>query len=212
MANYVFVGDPVEDFEDEIFDYNSSRRRRRRPNDFDCCVKIENKIDIDADAKGGDGGEGGEGGDNSSAAAAAASRGGVAVSVPVSVGVEENERDLVIPENGYNEIENEEDTASAPNGNEDSAVDTIAVANAGNGGNGGDGGDVKQSINAKIDNWTVIVCGDDKKQKDWARTFKVNSDEKDVDVKIEDDKIFLNGEKMDVKELKDGTKVFILKQ
>lgn len=210
LANYVFVGDPIED---EMFDCDSSRRRpRRRPKDFDCCVKIENKIDIDADAKGGDGGDGGEGGDNNSAAAAAASRGGVAVSVPVSVGIEENENDLAIPENDENETEDEENTASAPNGNGEIAVDTIAVANAGNGGNGGDGGDVKQSIYAKIDNWTVIVCGDDKKHKDWARTFKVNSDEKDVKVKIEDDDIFLNGEKMDVKELKDGTKVFILKQ
>ncbi len=204
---YRYVGDPVDDILSE-FDEFGCPRRRRRAEEFDCCVKVENKIDIkqEADAKGGDGGDGG---DNNSAAAAAATSGGVAVSVPVTVDVEEENLFKPFANNGADgedAIEAAQDNMAKPNG----SGGTEAEANAGNGGNGGDA-EVKQSAYAKIDNWTVIVCGDDG-SREWIRNLRVESDEDTIDLKVEEDGIFLNGEKMKVKELKDGSKVFILKQ
>lgn len=207
MGHFVYVGDPVESFDDCC-------GRKRRKDEFDCCVKVTNSIDIrqDADANGGDGGEGG---DNNSAAAAAASGGGVAVSVPVTVDVEE--KNLFVPAtdngaNGENDVAGSDEESSAlqpPSSGQE--IETEAEANAGNGGDGGDA-EIKQSAYAKIDNWTVVVCGDDGKKKDWVRDLKFDTDGKEVNFKMDNDEIFVNGEKMDFKELKDGTKVYIVKQ
>ncbi len=204
---YRYVGDPVDDIFSEFDEFGCPRRRRRRE-EFDCCVKVENKIDIkqEADATGGDGGEGG---DNNSAAAAAASSGGVAVAVPVTVDIEEENLIRPLANNGTDgEDANESIPVNSviPNG----SLGNEADANAGNGGNGGDA-EVKQSAYAKIDNWTVIVCGDDGKR-EWIRNLRVDSNGDTIDLKVEDDGVFLNGEKMKVRELKDGSKVFILKQ
>ncbi|NLK71679.1 MAG: hypothetical protein GX285_01510 [Clostridiales bacterium] len=212
-SRYQYVGDPSVIWDD----CRDSKRRRQEDEDKDCTVRVYNTIDIRAEAKGGDGGDGGDGGEDNSSASAAASRGGVSVAVPVTVDVEQEEKNvypLSVPSNGADGLSSEKEVSkdlnSVPNGNSAGlAVDNIAIASSGKGGDGGDGGDVKQSIYAKIDNWTVVVCGN---EKEFKRGITLSSDESDVDLKMENDDIFINGEKMTVKELKDGTKVFVLKK
>lgn len=214
-TKYHFVGDPSTIWDD----CSGSRKRHRDEEENDCIVRVYNNIDICAHATGGDGGDGAEGGDNNSSAAAAASRGGVGVAVPVTVDVDEENLNrnrnicpFSVPDNGVDGDSEElvEDLQVPPNGNSSgSELDTVAIAASGNGGDGGNGGDVKQSIYAKIDNWTVVVCGN---EKEFRRGITMSTDGSDVDLRMEDDDIFINGEKMAVEELKDGTKVFVFKK
>lgn len=211
MGYFQYVGDPCDDW-DEIDDFDccdccDCKPRRRKDKKIDCCcIKICNDIDIEQNANA-NGGDGGEGGDNNSAAAAAANGGGVSVAVPVSVNVEEdNIRPCALPPNGESG-EVAEENATGVIGE----TEVEAEANAGNGGKGGDA-DINQTAVAVIENWTVVVCGDGKYHKDMAQGLKLESEGKKVSLKMDNGEVFLNGEKMDTKELEDGTKVFIVKQ
>jgi hypothetical protein len=116
----------------------------------ECCVKVENEIEIKQDIKDLKGGDGGNGG----------------------------------------------------------------AGNVAAGGNGGVGGDATatQNASAVIQNYTIVNCGDDWIGNSGGKNFMLDIDQQKTELKIDENgDIFLNGEKMDAKDLGEGAKVFVFK-
>ncbi len=126
--------------------YTWCKPRPLHKKNLECCVEIENEIEVKQDIKdlkGGDGGKGGQGG--------------------------------------------------SP---------------------GGDGGDAQatQNATAVIQNYTIINCGGDLLGGHGGKTFTLDVDKQKTELRIDENgDIYVNGEKMDAKDLGEGAKVFVFK-
>lgn len=171
-----------------------------------CCdVNVCNKIEVTVNASS-TGGSGGDGGDTGCTVAAAAT--GLGLNI-IDCCPEDAQATLPEETNEPNATE-EQPKAEDVDTLQDGTETATATAVGGIGGAGGAGGaaSLTQIIGASIDNWTIVCCGNSGGA---AGDFKISTDGKITDIKLDENgDIHLNGEKMDVKTLDNGTRVFIL--
>jgi hypothetical protein len=176
--------------------------------EFENTINVTNTINITqtANANGGDGGdaEGGDatGGDAIGGSAAAAS-GVIATATATNV----IDPEIDIP--GIDDIDEELSTLQVDGGTAATGGNAVAGnTESGNtqAGTGGNGGTASNSVELTINN--IIIISSEGSNPPTA--FKVNNNGRNLDIVVDElGNTFVNGEKMDEKELKDGTKVLI---
>ncbi len=190
---------------------NESPRKCHRRENEECenTINIINKICINqkADAEGGDGGDGGdtENG-NVTGGSAAAATGLIAIAANVT------DPEIEIPlSDDLVQKEQEELEAEQANGSGTVATGGSATIGTSTGGNGGNGGNGTASNSSSITiNQTIaisITCNSDTPS-----GVRIGTADRTLDIEVDENgDTFVNGEKLDDKELSDGTKVLIFK-
>lgn len=186
----------------------SKRCGKKNDNECENTINIINKVCIkqDANAQGGDGGDGGDAENGNATGGSAAAASGL---IAIAANVSNPEIEIPVSDDLQKKDEAELETEQA-NGSGAAATGgnaTIGTAAGGTGGAGGNGGTAENNATVAIENVVIISCNSDT-----PTGIRIGANSRTLDIEVDKDgSTFVNGEKMDEKELSDGTKVLIFR-